>query len=307
MDADRIAAGIPATFVMISGSEDKQTSADVHNVGTFDLPQTAGKAGGACTSTLLKVINENPGPMSWLQLLQRMRGVLRDKGFDQIPQLSASRLLDANSRFEMVPSDSAPNKKRAILIGINYVGQNGELNGCHNDVKNIKRYLIDSQGFQEADMLILMDDGQHNAPTRKNIMDAFTRITQYSEPGDVVFVHYSGHGGRVEDTSGDEEDGFDETLIPVDFKSAGQILDDEVFAKLVKPMKRDVRVTVLMDCCHSGTALDLPYEMNATDTKMHSSDGFNMGMLGNTGAMGLFACLACCDIGYIMDFVGDFL
>jgi len=182
MDADRIAAGIPATFVMISGSEDKQTSADVHNVGTFDLPQTAGKAGGACTSTLLKVINENPGPMSWLQLLQRMRVVLRDKGFDQIPQLSASRLLDANSRFEMVPSDSAPNKKRAILIGINYVGQNGELNGCHNDVKNIKRYLIDSEGFQEADMLILMDDGRHNAPTRKNIMDAFTRITNTVNP-----------------------------------------------------------------------------------------------------------------------------
>lgn len=84
MDPDRIAEGIPATFVMISGSEDKQTSADVFNVGTFDLPHTAGKAGGACTSTLLKVINENPGPMSWLELLQRMRDVLTEKGFDQV-------------------------------------------------------------------------------------------------------------------------------------------------------------------------------------------------------------------------------
>lgn len=84
MDPDQIAAGIPATFVMISGSEDKQTSADVHNVGTFDLPQTAGRAGGACTSTLLKVLNENPGPMSWLELLQKMREVLLEKGFDQV-------------------------------------------------------------------------------------------------------------------------------------------------------------------------------------------------------------------------------
>lgn len=306
--AARIAAGIPAHFVMISGSEDKQTSADVFNVGTFDLPQTAGKAGGACTSTLLKVINEYPGPMSWLDLLHRMRDVLKSKGFDQIPQLSASRLLDANSRFEIVPSDSAPKKKRAILMGINYVGQNGELNGCHNDVKNIKRYLIEHQGFQEQDMLILMDDGRCNPPTRRNIMDAFTRITQYSEAGDVVFVHYSGHGGRVEDTSGDEEDGFDETLIPVDFKKAGQILDDDVFAILVKPMKAGVHCTVLMDCCHSGTALDLPYEMNATDTSMHANSGFNLDMLGNPGVIaGLFLCFMCCDIGDIMGMVGDFL
>lgn len=306
MDPDSVAAGIPATFVMISGSEDKQTSADVHNVGTFDLPKTAGRAGGACTSTLLKVLNENRGPMSWLDLLHKMRGVLMEKGFDQIPQLSASRLLDANSRFEIVPADSTPKKKRAILIGINYVGQNGELNGCHNDVHNIKRYLIEQQGFQESDMLILMDDGQHNAPTRRNIMDAFTRITQYSEPGDVVFVHYSGHGGRVEDTSGDEDDGYDETLIPVDFKKAGHILDDDVFATLVKPMKRDVRVTVLMDCCHSGTALDLPYEMNATDSGFRSNTGFNPANLGGE-ALGLLACFLCCDIGWIIEIISDLL
>ena len=68
-------------------------------------------------------------------------------------------------------------------------------------------------------MLILMDDGRHHPPTRKNIEDAFRRITEYSNAGDVVFVHYSGHGGRVRDTSGDEEDGYDETLIPVDFRS----------------------------------------------------------------------------------------
>lgn len=53
----------------------------------------------------------------------------------------------------------------------------------------------------EKDMLILMDDGKHHAPTRRNIVDAFTRVTQYSEAGDIVFVHYSGHGGRVRDDS----------------------------------------------------------------------------------------------------------
>lgn len=61
------------------------------------------------------------------------------------------------------------------------------------DVKNIKQYLIDAMGFGESEMLILMDDGRHHSPTKKNIEDAFRRMTEYSVAGDVVFVHYSGH------------------------------------------------------------------------------------------------------------------
>jgi len=112
----------------------------------------------------------------------------------------------------------------------------------------------------------------------------------------------------VESITGDEDDGYDETLIPVDFKSAGQIVDDEVFAKLVKPMKKDVRVTVLMDCCHSGTALDLPYEMNATDTKMHANNGFNMDMLGGDALLIGFALCCCFDmLGDIIGTLFEFL
>jgi len=209
MDA-RIKDAIPAHFVMLSGSEDKQTSADVGNVGSFSLPDPAGKAGGACTSALLKVINENRGnPMSWIDLLQRMRSVLKHKGFDQIPQLSSSRMLDVNNQFEIVPQSSR-GRRRAVLIGINYEGQQGQLSGCHNDANNIKRYLIKKQGFKEKDMLILMDDGRHHQPTKRNILEAFDRVVEYSQAGDVVFIHYSGHGGRVRDTSGDEADGYDE-------------------------------------------------------------------------------------------------
>eukprot|EP00934_Nitzschia_sp_Nitz4_P006231 Nitzschia sp. Nitz4//scaffold212_size37733//20791//21959//NITZ4_007735-RA/size37733-augustus-gene-0.9-mRNA-1//1//CDS//3329542028//6221//frame0 len=286
---EQIAQGIQAKFHMISGSEDKQTSADVFNVGSFQLPDPAGKAGGACTSTLLRVLNDNQGAsMSWIELLRRMRVVLQQKGFEQVPQLSSSEMLDVNQKaFSIVAPETIEmnGAKRAILIGINYVGQQGQLSGCHNDVENIKRYLIQSEGFQEKDMLILMDDGKHHPPTHKNITDAFTRITQYSKAGDTVFVHYSGHGGRVVDTSGDEDDGYDETLIPVDFKTAGQIVDDDVFKILVKPMPKDVHVMVLMDCCHSGTVLDLPYNVNATQSKMHENSGFNMGLLDDQGMM----------------------
>jgi metacaspase-1 len=87
-------------------------------------------------------------------------------------------------------------------------------------VGNIKQYLTDVHGFNESEMLILMDDGRHHEPTRRNIEDAFQRITQYSQAGDVVFVHYSGHGSRVRDTSGDEDDGYDEIILLL-FDSAG--------------------------------------------------------------------------------------
>jgi hypothetical protein len=55
-----------------------------------------------------------------------------------------------------------------------------------------------------------MDDGRHANPTRVNITQAYRDLVRYSMPGDTVFAHYSGHGGRIVDTSGDEDDGYDE-------------------------------------------------------------------------------------------------
>lgn len=228
--------------------------------------------------------------MSWIDLLHRMRSVLKSKGFDQVPQLCSSRMIDVNNQFEIVPEE-AQGCRRAVLIGINYEGQQGELSGCHNDVKNINKFLRKEQGFHQSDMMILMDDGSSTPPTRRNIMDAFDQVVQNSTAGDVVFIHYSGHGGNVPDESGDEEDGYDETLIPVDFQSAGQIIDDELYERLVTKMPAGVTVVVLMDCCHSGTALDLPYQINATQSQMSLSEGFNFSLLDN--AAGVIGCCLC--------------
>lgn len=265
---------IPAVWHMFSGSQDSQTSADVQNTGKFDLPDPAGKSGGACTSALLSVLYENNGnEITWVQCLRSMRTELGNMGFDQIPQLSSSRCTDVDKEMCIVPKDCT-GTKRALLIGINYTGMTGELSGCHNDVGNIKKYLIDVCGFNENEMLILMDDGVHHQPTRRNIIGGFQKLSEYAKAGDVVFVHYSGHGGFVRDTSGDEDDGYDETLIPLDFKEHGMIVDDDILDILVKPMPKDVTCTVLMDCCHSGTVLDLPYRFSADDSKMRRDQAF---------------------------------
>ena len=59
--------------------------------------------------------------------------------------------------------------------------------------------------------------------------------------------------------TGDEEDGFDETLIPVDYQKAGHILDDDVHDVLVRGLPKGVKLTGIMDCCHSESIFDLPY------------------------------------------------
>lgn len=77
----------------------------------------------------------------------------------------------------------------------------------------------------------------------------------------------SGHGGQQRATEGDEEDGYDETIYPLDHKTAGIIVDNDMNRILVQPLPRGCRLTAIFDCCHSGSALDLPY-MYSTQGKL---------------------------------------
>lgn len=80
----------------------------------------------------------------------------------------------------------------------------GELSGCHNDVGNMKEYIKDCHGFEEDNITILMDDGTHTEPNRANILAAYKKLVAETQPGDAVFCHYSGHGGKLRDDDGDE-------------------------------------------------------------------------------------------------------
>mmetsp|Transcript_5934 Transcript_5934/g.10274 ORF Transcript_5934/g.10274 Transcript_5934/m.10274 type:complete len:342 (-) Transcript_5934:249-1274(-) len=259
---------IRANVIMLSGSKDEQTSADVFDISSFDLPSDAGPggAGGACTNSLLSIMYNTKGSdVTWIQLLKKMHDMMKQKKFEQVPQLSSSRVKDLNNKVQLIhPGGSG--RTRAVLIGINYVGTNAELRGCWNDVEAMNNWLV-KQGFKEGpeSLKILQDDGFHLSPTSANIMAAFKWLGDGARAGDSLFVHYSGHGGQMKDDDGDEEDGLDETIIPVDYKQAGQIRDDKILKNLVCPLPEDVCLTVVMDCCHSGTVLDLPYMFKATD------------------------------------------
>jgi metacaspase-1 len=123
-----------------------------------------------------------------------MRRILSSGKYTQIPQLSSSHPMDLDQPFYIVPPDCT-GTKRAVLIGINYQGHTqGELSGCHNDLWNIKDYIMEVWGLEESNITILMDDddGYHTSPTRSNILDAYRTVVSQSSSGDAIFCHYSG-------------------------------------------------------------------------------------------------------------------
>lgn len=123
--------------------------------------------------------------------------------------------------------------KRALLVGCNYPKTKAELLGCVNDVENWYGLLTEEYGFDKSNIKILVDEGsQYERPTGKNIKNELRRIVAESQPGDVVFFQFSGHGVQVPaDADGDyEEDGLDEALAPTDLNL---IVDDDLRSILI--------------------------------------------------------------------------
>lgn len=162
---------------------------------TFELPDPAGKAGGACTSALLQTLyrdeDEDDIRYTWAETLELMREKIEEIGLNQQPQLSSSRPIDVNEELHIVPPD-CEGTKRALLVGINYEGEHNALTGCQKDARNVKEFLINVCGFERENMLILMDDGKHHQPTKQLIEDGLTRLAEISEPGDCIFFQFSG-------------------------------------------------------------------------------------------------------------------
>eukprot|EP00741_Cyanophora_paradoxa_P008548 tig00001339_g8273.t1 len=112
---------------------------------------------------------------------------------------------------------------------------------------------------------VLIEDpsvGYERQPTKRNIMAALNWLASGARPGDQLFFQYSGHGTQVSDRSGDEADGQDEALCPVDCMEqgpSGYIVDDELRQVLVNRLPPGATLVVVLDCCHSGTGMDLEY------------------------------------------------
>lgn len=164
----------------------------------------------------------------------------------------------------------------ALLIGIDGYKPNRlykSLNGAVRDINLVETFLKQTLHIpperihkliapnQEDTALLEARSAQEQEPTYENIVNAFKNITEIAQPGEQVYIHYSGHGGRattvyptLKQGSGTQND---ESIVPMDIGDTekGRYLRDVEITTLLKRMTdKGLIVTVILDSCHSGGA-----------------------------------------------------
>ena len=166
----------------------------------------------------------------------------------------------------------------ALLIGINHYLPNElpnglyykSLLGCVQDVNLVETFLRQDLHIPNENITKLTSsppvagteppEPRSQWPTYENIVNSFKRLADVAQPGDQIFIHYSGHGGRAvttdkfKDIKG--ESGIDEVLVPMDLGNSegGYLRDTELHFLIQNMVQKNLYVTVVLDSCHAGGA-----------------------------------------------------
>lgn len=154
--------------------------------------------------------------------------------------------------------------KIALLVGISdypeYPREDASWSKIHgaNDVRLISPLLAD-QGFSVTTLI-------NESATHEAILNSFKTLENNAHPGDIVYIHLSGHGQAVEDEDGDEADGWDEAFIPYNaelnyrengYHGENHLLDDElnVYLNSIRRKVGEIGIVyVVIDACHAGSS-----------------------------------------------------
>jgi hypothetical protein len=177
--------------------------------------------------------------------------------------------------------------KKALLIGCNYNNSPSQLYGCIDDVINMRNVLVDVYAYDPANIILLRDDYPNNKPTRANITSALNAIIKDSANCEEIWIHYSGHGSQVKDTNGDEASGNDSVIVPLDYLTAGFIVDDDLYTIISKSKCRTI---LLFDSCNSGTVVDLPWSINYSSQTTYSRTQNNKYVFSNPNIFMMSGC-----------------
>lgn len=141
---------------------------------------------------------------------------------------------------------------RALLVGIDAYAGEHRLHGSVNDVMETKALLEQRYGARGDDIEVILD-GEATADAVEAGIEWLSAPT--GDRGPRLF-HYSGHGAFVADESGDEADGRDECLVPVDFDRRGPakrgLINDDTLRRLYRNIDGANHLLLIMDACHSG-------------------------------------------------------
>lgn len=147
-----------------------------------------------------------------------------------------------------VGAASPGGRRVALCVGIDAYPGSSALQGCVADAKRWASTLA-NLGFRCTELL----DAR---ASYDGILRQLEQLIGEASAGDSVVFQFAGHGTQLADPDGDEDEGYDEALVPCDFESGAMLCDDDLREVLLK-LKPGVSVTCFLDCCHSGTATRL--------------------------------------------------
>lgn len=167
------------------------------------------------------------------------------------------------SLFCLVAIAGNAQRKRAFMVGVSHYDtaltgyQWNNINGVE-DIRLLSP-ILKKQGF---DLSTLLDE----QATYDNITRQFSQFIGKTRKGDIVYLHFSTHGQPVEDLDGDEADGWDEAIVPIDayklykkgvYEGKNHLLDDQL-NQFVKELREKIGSSgflyVIIDACHAGTS-----------------------------------------------------
>jgi hypothetical protein len=164
-------------------------------------------------------------------------------------------------------AESLPAAKAALLIGVSKV-KRPDILPPRPRYKNSPLLVAEAFtklcGVDAKNVKLLVDE----ASSRPKIEEGITKwLPSVTQPGDIVYIYYHGHGGRVKNFDGTEADGWDEALFPADYdnpESQGtefwqqmreRVVLDDTLARWLQELPGR-QIVLLLDTCHSGGAID---------------------------------------------------
>jgi len=156
-----------------------------------------------------------------------------------------------------VTTEGKKMRKKALFVGINYVGTQNQLNGCINDVILVNQIVRDFFGFGKDDSTNVRMLTEESATTA-NIKERLKWLVDGAQSGDVLLLDYSMHGVQMACPNYEEHkeaDGLDECICPIDFDWRNNVIRDNDMIEIFKNLPAGVNLTVISDSCHSGDLL----------------------------------------------------
>lgn len=153
---------------------------------------------------------------------------------------------------------------RALFIGINYETiPNLQLSGCIQDVEASVQKIREL--YPNCSDIQILTDNSENKPTRKNILAAIKWLVSDLKSGQHVFLHYSGHAGRLVDKHGSEKSVFENCIYPYKGRKLQIILDEEIRRELAEKVPAGSKCFAVFDSCSGGVTIELEHAWQTSE------------------------------------------